>query len=997
MPFARLLSASLCVVLLVSVGESQAGRPKPKGRTGLDERLQSWERHREMERSSEFRGLPWRSVGPVVQGGRLVDIEVSPDDPYTFYVAYASGGIWRTANNGLDFEPLTDALPSIIIGDLAVDPSDPQILWIGGGENNSSRSSYSGLGVFRSTDGGENWEYRGLGDTDRIGRLWIDPRDGNRILVASLGPLYTPDGKRGIYLTEDAGDHWKEVLNADGDWTGFVDLVADPTNPDTLYAASWERSRRPWNFVEGGPNSGVYKSTDSGRKWTRLEGGFPRNEFVGRIGLDICRSQPNTLYAYMDNQEPLPEEMWDLGDSAVTPKRLKKMSKEDFLAQDPEDVEDFVCNYDFHPSVTAESLLEDVKTDKVTLDDILTALQDANANLFDVDIKGAQVWRSDDGGSSWRKTHQEPIRELVYSYGYYFGQIRVSPTDPDKIYILGVPILSSSDGGKNWRSIQGRGVHGDYQAMWIDPENADRVVLGNDGGLAMSYDGGESWLVLNRNPVGQFYTIQVDNAKPYNIYGGLQDNGTYKGSVNTKPNVSGEWEHINGGDGFYVQIDPRDDKTTYAGFQFGYYTRIDPDGKRQRVRPRNKLKEDALRYNWQTPVILSHHNADIVYFGADKLFRSMDKGETWAALSEDLSRREDRGDVPFGTITTIDESRHRFGLLWCGTDDGQLWVSEDGGDEWRDAGDGLPKDRWVSRVIASRHEQDRVYVTLNGYRDDDMTAYAYSSQDLGRNWKSIADGLPTEPVNVIREDPEDEDTLYVGTDRGVYVSLDAGKSWQALDAQLPNVPVHDLAIQERESDLVAGTHGRSAWVLDIKPIEDLEDEIREKAIHLFKLEEIQFSRDWRGRPSRWYGHLSEDPSVPWNYWSKDGGEVTVRIRDEDDRLLREVSTAATPGVNVFDWDMLLDESLALKAEQASLAAPTEQDESDEDAAEEAAPRTPWSDAVELGWKLYVTAGEYKVEFVSGEETATADLTVKAPEKRDPRTSAPPVRPRRTGP
>ena len=977
---------SLLVVLSLTALAARADR------TDFDDRWEAWDQHREMERTSLYRGLPWRSVGPVVQGGRLVDIVVSPADPYTFYVAYASGGLWRTTNNGLEFEPLTDSLPSIIIGDLAMDPGDPQILWIGGGENNSSRSSYSGLGMFRSTDGGESWEQRGLGDSDRIGRIWIDPRDGNRLVVAVLGALYTTGGDRGIYVTEDAGENWERVLEGEEDWTGFVDLVADPTNPDVLYASSWERSRRAWNFVEGGEGSGIWKSMDGGRTWNRLGGGFPLNEYVGRIGLDVCQSQPQTIYAYVDNQEQLPEAEWDLGDAAVTPKRLKSMSKEDFLRQDPEAVEDFVRNYDFHPEVTAESLLEDVRNDEVTIQDILDHLQDANANLFNVDIVGAQVWRSDDGGGTWRKTHDEPIHELFYSYGYYFGQVRVAPDDPDRVYIMGVPILRSDDGGATWESIQQRDVHVDYQSMWIDPENSDRVLLGNDGGLAMSYDGGTSWLVLNNNPVGQFYTIQVDNAEPYNIYGGLQDNGTYKGSSASRPNITSPWRRINGGDGFYVQIDPRDDKTTYAGFQFGYYTRIDPDGERHRVRPRNHIQEPALRYNWQTPVILSSHNADIVYFGANKLFRSMDQGKTWKAISDDLSRSEERGDVPFATITTVHESPFDFGVIAAGTDDGQVWVTEDGGVEWEDRGDGLPDDRWVSRIIFSRHERDVLYATVNGYRDDDMRAYVYRSDDLGDSWDAIHDGIPDEPVNVIREDPTSADILYVGTDRGVYISTDGGDGWSALDAELPNVPVHDLAIQERDADLVAGTHGRSAWVLDIGPVQALDESVRAKRVHVFQQKELQARRGWRGRPSAWWDHLSDPVERRISYWSAEPGDVTVRVLDDGDRVLREMSTTATAGLNVFDWDLQLDERRALDAERERLTDSTEDDEADSTLA-----ATPWAEAVRLEWRLYITTGEYQIEVEADGESHKTDLTVKAPPEREPRTSTPAVRPRRTGP
>ena len=404
-----------------------------------------------------------------------------------------------------------------------------------------------------------------------------------------------------------------------------------------IYAAAWERSRRPWNFVEGGKGSGIWKSTDGGDTWSRLggetspgtgaNGTFPRGEHVGRIGLAISPSQPRTIYASLDNQELLPEELWDLGDGAVTAKRLRKMSKEDFLAQDPEEIETFIRGSDLDTSLDAETLIEMIENDELTLADLLAELDDANANLFNTDIRGIEVWRSDDAGATWRRTHEEPIRQVVYTYGYYFGQIRVAPDDPDRIYVLGVPLITSDDGGKTFSGINGRDVHVDHQSFWIDPETPERVITGNDGGLDVSYDGGKSWLKLDAQPIGQFYTVAVDLADPYNVYGGLQDNGVLKGSSRSRPGID-RWQRIGGGDGMYVQIDPRDNATTYLGLQFGYYFRQGPGG-RQQVRPRDKLEEPALRYNWSSPIQLSEHNADVLYFGANKLYRSLDQGETW--------------------------------------------------------------------------------------------------------------------------------------------------------------------------------------------------------------------------------------------------------------------------------------------------------------------------------------------------------------------------------
>ncbi len=966
-----------------------AERPAPSPSATFAERQAAWQRHQELDRESLFSGLEWRNIGPVVQGGRVVDIESVPSEPYTFYVAYASGGLWRTTNNGVTFEPLFDDQPTIIMGDIELDPKHPQTLWVGTGENNSSRSSYGGYGVFRSDDAGATWRHMGLGESDRIGRIRVDPRDSKKVFVATLGKLYTTGGERGVYRTTDGGETWEQVLAGD-EWTGFIDLAFEPGNPNVLYAAAWERSRRPWDFVEGGEGSGIYKSTDGGDTWNRLGGNLPEGAHVGRIGLAISPSQPRTLYASIDNQELLPEELWDLGDGAITAKRLRTMSKDDFLAQDPEEIEDFIRSSDLDTSLDAEKLTEMLENDELTIQDLLDELDDANANLFNTDIRGIEVWRSDDAGATWRRTHEEPLRQVVYTYGYYFGEIRVAPDDPDRIYVLGVPLITSADGGKTFSGINGRDVHVDHQSFWIDPEFPQRVITGNDGGLDVSYDGGASWLKLDTQPVGQLYTVEVDMADPYNVYGGLQDNGVLKGSSRSRPGID-PWQKIGGGDGMYIQVDPRDDQTTYLGLQFGYYSRLDVDGSRQ-VRPRDKLKEPALRYNWSSPIQLSEHNADILYFGANRLYRSLDQGETWQAISADLSRSKNRGDVPFGTLTTISESPLEFGLLWAGTDDGYLHVSDDGGRQWRDVAAGLPKDRWVSRVEASRHERDRAYASLNGYRDDDVTAYLYVTEDLGATWTSISAGLPAEPINVVREDPVNARVLYVGTDRGAYASLDRGMTWQALPAGMPNVPVHDLIVHPRERELVAGTHGRSAFILDALPIQELTAEVREKTVHVFPVVDVTFERFWRSRRSEWFHTPEDDPELKVPFWTSDDGQAELLIRDDNGRELRRLELEAIRGVNTFTWDLLLDEGSALAAEQAGLEDDAEAEDEEKEEQKEAGDastkgaraKTPWAEAARLGRPIYVTPGTYTLVVRTQDGEAEAELEVKPPVPREPR-------------
>ncbi len=1015
------LLATLLASPLVAEGTRPAPayqRPRPSPAATFADRRSAWQRHRELDHESLFRGLEWRNVGPVVQGGRVVDIESVAGKPYTFYVAYASGGLWRTTNNGVTFEPLFDQQPTIIMGDVELDPSNPETIWVGTGENNSSRSSYGGYGVFRSDDSGATWRHMGLGASDRIGRILVDPRDSKRVYVASLGKLYTAGGERGIYRTTDGGSTWEQVLPRRGagdpgfeggsEMTGFIDLVMDPSDASVLYAAAWQRSRRPWDFVESGEGSGIWKSTDGGDTWSRLEGGFPRGDHVGRIGLAVSASRPRTIYASLDNQALLPEELWDLGDGAVTAKRLRKMSKDELLAQDPEEIEEFIRSSDLDTKLDAEKLIEMIESEELTIQDLLDELDDANANLFNTDIRGIEVWRSDDAGATWQRTHDQPIRRVVYTYGYYFGQIRVAPDDPDRIYVLGVPLIHSRDGGKTFESINGRDVHGDHQSFWVDPNYPERVITGNDGGLDVSYDGGESWLKLDTQPVGQFYTVGVDMADPYNVYGGLQDNGVFMGSSRSRPGID-PWQRVGGGDGMYIQVDPRDNQTTYLGYQFGYYFRIG-DGARRAVRPRDRLKEPALRYNWSTPILLSEHNHDVLYFGANKLYRSLDRGETWKAISPDLTRSRMRGDVPFATLTTIAESAGEFGLLWAGTDDGYVHMTDDGGRQWRDVSAGLPADRWVSRVEASRHERDRAYVSLSGYRDDDVTAYVYVTEDSGATWTSIASGLPAEPVNVVREDPVNPDVLYAGTDRGAYASLDRGASWQALPSGLPNVPVHDLIVHPRERELVAGTHGRSIFILDALPIQELA-EAREQAVHVFPVADVQFDRSWRARRSQWFHDEIDDPELKVPFWTSTEAGAELLIQDNDGRDLRRLELDASAGVNTFTWDLLLDEPLALAAEALAVeearleeqAAEAQDDgdkkkrrkgkkqsgAQDETTAADQGNRgerakTPWAEAARLGRPLYVTPGSYTLVVRTEAGEAEAELEITSPEPREPR-------------
>ncbi|MDX1547873.1 MAG: glycosyl hydrolase, partial [Rhodothermales bacterium] len=748
--------------------------------TPAEARLRGFAQRQRLFGSSLVANVPFDNIGPTVMSGRVVDVDVNPADPTHLYVAYASGGLWETTNNGLSFAPRFDDQAVMTLGDIAVDWAHGGTIWAGTGENNSSRSSYAGTGVYRSDDGGATWQHRGLAETHRTGRILIHPDDPNTVWVAALGALYASSPHRGVYRTTDGGETWTQTLFVDDD-TGVVDLVLDPSNPDVLYAASWHRERRAWNFVEGGEGSGIWKSEDGGRTWTRLttEGsGFPAGPHVGRIGLAIHPS--GVLYALLDNQARRPDDDEEDEDAPVlTRDALRTMSKEQVLAVAEEDLEAYLRENGFPAAYTAQSVLEMIRNDEIAPVALVEYLEDANQQLFDTPVIGPEVYRSDDGGATWTRTHDDFIDGLYYSYGYYFGEIRVAPDDARRIYIMGVPILKSEDGGQTFASINEPNVHVDHHALWVSPSRPGHLVNGNDGGLNISYDDGATWYKANTPSVGQFYAVQVDDADPYHVYGGLQDNGvwdgphTYRHSVGWHGSGDYPYDRLLGGDGMQVEIDTRSNDVVYTGFQFGNYFRIEKGtGVRSAIKPSHELGERPLRFNWQSPIHLSRHNQDILYFGSNKVHRSFDRGETWETLSDDLTQGGRPGDVPYGTLTSLDESPLRFGVLYAGSDDGLVHVTRDAGASWQRISDGLPQDLWVSRVEASHHDPARVYVALNGYRWDHFDAYVYRSDDYGQSWTRLGTDLPAEPVNVVLEDPHNPDLLFVGTDHALYASLD---------------------------------------------------------------------------------------------------------------------------------------------------------------------------------------------------------------------------------
>ncbi len=944
---------------------------------------QAWDDHQKLKTASPYKGITWRSVGPVFQGGRAVDVIRPADQPHVIYVGYASGGVWKSENNGITFRPLTDHLASQIVGSLEIDPNDSNVLWLGTGENNSSRSSYGGMGVYKSVDAGETWNHVGLGDTDRIGRIMVNPENSDHVYVAALGKLYTQGGDRGLYRTVDGGKSWQTLIEGKN-WVGFIDVARSSNG--VMYAAAWDRSRSAWNFVEGGKGSAVYRSTDDGESWQKLDNGLPQGQYTGRMGLSVSVSHPDTLYVSVDNQTPLSEDEWDMGDSPVTLKRLKNMDKETFLVQDPKAIESFLRANNFPPELKADKIIEQVKNGEIEPKSLIEQLADGNDNLINVDIKSLEVYRSDDAGESFYRTHEENIQQVVFSYGYYFGQIKVDPQNVDTVYATGVPFIKSTDGGKTWAGAWDSSVHADIQAIWINPKHSNHIMVGNDGGVDESYDGGQSWQKIDHQPVGQFYTIAVDMEKPYNIYGGLQDNGTLKGSSQnsfTNNRYQGnDWERIFGGDGMHVSVDDAD-KLTYVGFQFGNSFRLSSAAPK-RITPPTYVGEESLRKNWNTPVMLSTHNQDIVYFAGHKVYRSMNKGDDWTAISGDLTESEHKGDVPFATATSMSESPLKFGLLWVGTDDGLVWVTEDGGSQWKKVSRQLPKGKWVSRILASPHQQNRAWLALNNYRNDDIQPYLYKTENMGKNWKKMSQGLPNETINVVKEDPVNENIVYVGTDKGIYVSIDQGNNWQMLGDQLPTVPVHDLIVHPRENELVLGTHGRSVFVADIKPIQALTDEIESADLHLYPIAEIKEKGSWDSKAFPWTYTDSEEAMQAVYIWAQRSGSAKIEIKNAEGMTYLSEAVNLSEGLNQWPWNYKVNETMAIQAEakmnekaQKEAASTTLGESVDEPVVEAINnAKIPYSESKRLGHDSYIEPGEYVLVVTQGDKVTETEFSVK---------------------
>jgi hypothetical protein len=868
---------------------------------------------RAMAENSILKNYPFRNIGPTVQGGRIVDIEVNSSNAKEYYVGFASGGIFRTQNNGITFDPVFDHQDALGIGDFALSQTSPKILYVGTGEKNSSRSSYAGSGMYKSEDGGKTWQHLGLSGTQHISRVIIHPEDNNTVWVAAMGALYSTNTERGVYKTTDGGKTWKKTLYLN-DSTGIIDLVINPQNPAQLLASSWDRSRKAWDFKEGGEGSSIYKSDDGGETWYKSVSGFPQGKQVGRIGLDICWTKPNVVYAILDNQGEIPQAEKPKDDGKLKPEHFKDLTKDNFLKLDDKKLDEFLRDNRFPQKYNAKSVKQEVTDNKYLPKALYEYLGgDANANLFNTKIIGAEVYRSDDSGATWKKMNSYDLDGVFFTYGYYFAEMRVDPSDADKIYIYGVPLLKSNDGGVTWNhldTLRGvQNVHVDHHALWINPKDSKHILLGNDGGLYASYDEGAYWQHINNMPVGQFYTVSVDMETPYNVYGGLQDNGVLKGSSRSVPNVSKHWEVIGGGDGMYVAADPRNSKLVYWGFQFGNYFRVEPGKQTARITPRNDIGEPAYRWNWRTPFLLSKHNPDIAYMAAQKVFRSLNKGETWETISDDLTKNRKAGDVPFSTTSSLTESPLRFGLLYAGTDDGYVWVNKSG--VWDNITAGLPQNKWVSSVSPSPHDEATVFVSLNGYRDDDFRTYLFMSTDYGRNWKSVKGNLPESVANVIIQDPVNADVLYCGLDNGTYVTLDKGNTWHLFNGML-NVASYDMLVHPRENELVVGTHGRSVFVADVKPLQVLKTV--SKPILAFAPESIRHSERWGQRQYPWA--QPNEPGVNILYYvGRPTEQVKVEVLDEKKSVVRQLTTTGAAGFHSFRWDVKITEAVLAGAQK----------------------------------------------------------------------------------
>jgi photosystem II stability/assembly factor-like uncharacterized protein len=796
-----------------------------------------------------LKSFVWREIGPANPGGRITDIEGVDNDPVIIYAGAATGGIWKTTNAGTTWEPIFDDQPTASVGDIAVSLSNPDILYAGTGEANNRNSSPWGSGVFKSTDAGSTWEYVGLKETRHIGRVLIHPKNPDIVYVAALGHLWGTNEERGVFKTSDGGKSWQKVLYLD-ERTGVTDIAMDPENSSILYAAAHERLRDGFDagdpIDQWGPKAGIYITTDGGQSWTKATSGLPTDE-MGRIGLSTARSKPGTVYAIVSTQKT----------------RSRRPGEEE-------------------------------KEEKL-------------------DVNRGGIFKSTDYGKTWQQMNMHNDRPSYYS------QIRVDPNDENVIWMCGSPLSCSDDGGKTLKigpEVQGD-THIDYHAIWIDPNDSDHVLTGGDGGINITYDRGKNWEMITQIGLAQFYAITADMRKPYYVYGGLQDNGNWGGPSRSRRGsgiVNCDWFPLSNADGFVCQVDPADFNTVYYEIQNGFIIRLDLNGwVNTMIRPRPPSpqkgeKAERYRFDWNSPLLISPHNPQTLYFGGNKLFKTVDRGDNWRAISPDLTADP---DSQYSAIVSLDESPLIPGLIWAGTNDGNVQLTRDDGATWTLLNDnitGAPKKCWVKRMEASNHEPGRAYVVFDSHRNDDFDPYIFMTEDYGETWKKITDGLPEGSTYVVREDYKNPDLLLCGTEYAVYISLDRGKSWNRFMNGLPTVPVHDLFIHPRDFDLIAGTHGRGAWIVDnLTVLQQLTPEVKEEDIHLFDIRpEVQWvsAFEWPWLPDKRFSKPNHPSGSDIFYYLKEEVSVPVKIEilDITGEVIRDLEGSGEAGLHRLFWD-----------------------------------------------------------------------------------------------
>ncbi len=817
-----------------------------------------------------LKNFAFRNLGPFRAGSWVTSFAV-PAAPlkehlYTFYVGTRNGGVWKTTNNGTTFEPVFDRQAKLSIGAVAVAPSNPSIVWVGTGEAYCARSSNSGDGLYKSVDAGQTWTNVGLKDSHHIARLAIHPSNPDIVYAAAMGHLFTDNPERGVFRTRDGGRTWEKILYVN-DKIGAIDIVMVQSNPDILYAAMYDKVRLPWHYEMGGPESAIYKTMDGGKSWKKLGGGLPSGR-VGRIGLDVFQKNPEILYAVVENG-----------------------NRRDPTSQEIE----------------------------------LAKKRGAAPGEF---TAGNEVYRTDDAGRSWRKVNvgfEAALNKAPYS----FNELKMDQNDPNTVYVTGQSLASTNDGGKTWKGLSwpSNGVFqkafGDWRAMWVDPQNSDRLIFGSDGGVYISYDRGKTCHHCYNIPLGEFYAVGVDMEDPYNVYGGMQDHDSWKGPSNGWAGeiTLSDWVTVGGGDGMYNSIDPTDSRWVYNNREFGSMWRFDQKlGIQTAITPRREQGQESLRFNWTPPIILSPHNPAIVYTGAQVVFRSLDRGDHWMEISPDLTTDEKAkqggaGNISYCTITTLSESPVKPGLLWVGTDDGKVQMTRDGGATWKDCTAGIAsaggaENFWVSRIFASPHEAGTAFVAKTGLRFDDFRACLFKTEDCGETWTSIGGSLPEKPINVIVQDRKNASLLFIGTEQGVYVSANGGKKWIPFKNGMPWVKVTDLLIHPREDDLVVATYGRGLFVTNIMPLQELNENVLGQDVYLFEIKpKVQRVTGGIGNYQLLGdSHLftpNEPNAVVIHYYLKEKARDTVKVTVSDPygKVLQEISGKGEAGMNAVLWDM----------------------------------------------------------------------------------------------